>query len=83
MRKPWNKQALFSAVGPELRGWVFSMLFVLEQHLDVESSMLGTKVLSWLISPQSISEKQKSQAVAAEPYGSVGAFNMIRVRLSE
>lgn len=62
---------------------VFSMLFVLEQHLDVESSVWGMKVLSWLISHQSISKKQKPQAVAAAPYGSLGSFNTISVRFSE
>lgn len=61
----------------------FSTLFVLGQHLDVESSVWGMKVLSWLISPQSISKKQKPQAVAAAPYGSLGSFNMISVRFSE
>lgn len=62
---------------------VFSTLFVLEQHLDVESSVWGMKVLSWLISHQSISKKQKPQAVAAAPYGSLGSFNMISVRFRE
>lgn len=62
---------------------VFSTLFVLEQHLDVESSVWGMKVLSWLISHQSISKKQKPQAVAAAPYGSLGSFNTISVRFRE
>lgn len=65
------------------RLWVFWLLFVLEQHLDVESSVRGMKVLSWLISHQSISKKQKPQAVAAAPYGGLGSFNTISVRFSE
>lgn len=65
------------------RLWVFLTLFVLEQHLDVESSLCEMKVVSWLISHQSISKNQKPQAVAAAPYGHIASWNMISVSFSE
>lgn len=83
------KKTLEQAGSPQWHGdragrlWVFLALFVLEQHLDVKSSLCEMKVVSWLISHQSIPKNWKPQVVAAAPYGSIASWNTISVRISE
>lgn len=60
---------------------VVPMLFVLEQHLDVESSVWGKKVLSWLISHQSTSKNKNPRQ--SLHHMAAWSFNMISVRFSE